>query len=60
MSKNFFVVVSYSSSIVKTNILKPKTKVAKKEDIDSFEETRSQLEQRIGIVVLSFDLEQKT
>ena len=49
MSKNFFVIVSYSSSIVKTNILKPKTKV-KKEDIDDCEETRSQLEQRIGVV----------
>ena len=49
MSKNFFVIVSYSPSFVKGGILKRKKDI-KKEKSDNFEENRTQLEQRVGII----------
>ncbi len=49
MSKNFFVVVSYSPSVIKGGLLKQKTD-AKKQKINDFEENRTQLDQRINVV----------
>jgi type IV secretory pathway VirB4 component len=61
MTKTFFVVVPYSSTIIKSGGMVdklfgggPKKQVAdnkKAEDMASFEEKRSQLDQRIGVIV---------
>ncbi len=48
MSKNFFVVVPYSPPLVSSGPFKKPD--ATKNKMDSFEEDRSQLEQRIGVV----------
>lgn len=57
MTKNFFVVVPYSAAFLsskksgKKGIFKKKEKVAQSQrDVEVFEETRSQLEQRMAIV----------
>lgn len=51
MSKNFFIIVSYTPAIVKGNILKTKIKNDKeKEKTDDFEENRTQLDQRVSVV----------
>jgi len=63
MTKTFFVVVPYSSNVIKSNsnilekligggIQKPQVEHTKKaEDLASFEEKRSQLDQRVGVIV---------
>ena len=55
MSKNFFVVVPYSPSVVNvtkglTNLFTPGQKTAALPDDMKFEEHRIQLEQRVGVV----------
>jgi len=47
MTKNFFVVIRYSPMKIGKGFLKKSTK---KSDITSFETSRSQMEQRVGVV----------
>ena len=56
MTKNFFVVVPYNPAIIDTSrslggIFGAKGGAGKKDAVAQFEENRSQLEQRIGVVV---------
>ena len=65
MTKSFFVVVPYSSTILKTNgggvienmigggskADRPSTNTKKDNDLADFEEKRSQLDQRVGVII---------